>query len=335
LLQSNRKRKTEKRGQTLCKPINVCFAQGGGGAKFEFVKKLRDDDSRSVYRCVNCGHVQVLPLPTVTEDEEYYQSDKMYKNLYKDDEAMQNEKNLMHRYHAYVEDQMRKFKMFLKKGERILDIGTGYGWLVEFLRNDGHVADGVEISDEKRELCKHRCGVEIYGWNFLEDVPEVRDKAEYYDVVCLQQTLEHISKPVEFVKRAAYLLKPGGRIYIAVPNENDALKIIEPEYINHHYMRSHLHYFTPDTLTALLHGCGFANVQLCGHQVYGIESHIWWSRNKKPYMQGHMIDLPEALEWINQQYKHKLESELKSNVIIGIGYKKQERETKLMESIID
>jgi 2-polyprenyl-3-methyl-5-hydroxy-6-metoxy-1,4-benzoquinol methylase len=275
-----------------------------------------------VYRCLKCGHVQVAPLPTAGEDEEYYQSDKMYKNIFRDDEAMQKEENLMRRYRFYVEDEFRKFKTFLTKDERILDIGTGYGWLVEFLRNEGYAADGVEISDEKRELCGRRSGIEIYGWNFLEDEPEVQERIGYYDVVCLQQTLEHISHPAVFLTRAARLIKPGGRVYVSVPNENDGLKSVEPEYVNFHYLRPHLSYFTPDTLTKLLLRCGFADVTIHGHQVYSIENHIWWTRNKKPYLQGHLIDLPEPLEWINRRYKDALESEMKSNVIIGVGYKR-------------
>ena len=291
------------------------------GNKLSFIHKLRDEDKRNVYRCMTCEHIQVLPLPTAAEDEEYYQSDKMYKNIFLDNSAMQKEENLMIRFRAYVKDEVEKLKNYISKDDHILDIGTGYGWLVEFLRNDGYLADGVEISNEKRELCKLRCGIDIFGWNFMVDVPEVRDKYGYYDVICLQQTLEHISSPINFLQRAMKLLKPGGRIFVSVPNQNDNLKIIEPEYINYHYCRSHLSYFTPQTLTFALNLCGFKNIKIYGHQVYSIENHIYWVRNKRPYLNSHLIDLPNGIEWINRIYKKKLEDELSSNVIIGIGYK--------------
>ena len=291
-------------------------------SEFEFVHSLRDDDSRSAYRCMNCEHIQVIPLPTVEEDAEYYASDKMYKNIFKGNSIMQKEENLMERYRTYVEDELRKFATFIKRGERILDIGTGYGWLVELLRNDGYQVDGVEISEEKRILCRRRCGIEIYDWNLMGDSSEMRSKQGYYDIVCLQQTLEHISDPVSFLLRVSDLIKPDGRIFVSVPNQNDILKTIEPIYEKYHYLRPHLSYFTSQTLSLLLCNCGFKNIEVYGHQVYSIENHIWWLRQKQPYLNAHLINLPEPLEWINKIYKNQLESELISNVIIGIGYKK-------------
>jgi 2-polyprenyl-3-methyl-5-hydroxy-6-metoxy-1,4-benzoquinol methylase len=181
-------------------------------AEFEFIHKLRDDTTRNVYKCGSCGHVQVLPLPTVEEDNEFYQSDTMYKSIFSGRSEFQKEENLMYRYRDFVYEQAEQFEKHLTNihKPKILDIGTGYGWLVEFMRGKGFDIDGIELSDEKRDLCKQRCGIELFDWNFLVDSPDLREKTNHYDVICMMQTLEHIGDPITFLRRASRLLKPKG-----------------------------------------------------------------------------------------------------------------------------
>ena len=293
-------------------------------ARFEFVNRLRDDNTRNAYRCLSCGHVQVLPLPTQEEDNEFYQRDIMYKSTYTGNNELQKEENLMYRYRNFVYEQSEQLEKHLDRSKRqkILDIGTGYGWLVEVLRGKGFDIDGVELSAEKRELCKKRSGIDIFDWNFLIDSPDVREKKCYYDVICMMQTLEHISNPKAFLLRASELLKPGGMIFIDVPNFDDYLKAELSEYNNFAYTRMHLSYFTPDTLKFCLENSGFDAVETYGHQLYSFENALWWLRESRPFLDYHQIDVPKQLHFLNIIYKQKLEAEKKSNLLIGIGYKK-------------
>jgi 2-polyprenyl-3-methyl-5-hydroxy-6-metoxy-1,4-benzoquinol methylase len=245
----------------------------------------------------------------------------MYKEIFQDNAALQNEEFLMQRYKIFVKEQANTLVKYIQANKRILDIGTGYGWLVEFLRNKGYEADGVEISDEKRALCKHRCGIKLFSWNFLDNTPEVLDKECYYDVICLMQCLEHISSPVEFIERAGRLLKKGGMIYIDVPNYDDYLKICLREYENFSYSRQHLSYFTGKMLMECMRRAGYKDISIFGHQIYSFENALWWLKEKRPFLDYHQIEVPERLNWLNDVYKNKIESEMKSNCLIGIGYK--------------
>jgi 2-polyprenyl-3-methyl-5-hydroxy-6-metoxy-1,4-benzoquinol methylase len=293
-------------------------------AKFEFVHSLRDDKTRHAYRCNICGHIQLLPLPTMAEDNDFYQHDKMYKSIYTDKRNFQEEANLMYRYRPFALEQVERIERLIHKDNRpkILDIGTGYGWLVEFLRGRGFDADGVELSDEKRELCKNRSGIDIFGWNFLVDCPEAREKDGYYDVICLMETLEHISDPTIFLSRAGKLLKPGGMIYVDVPNFDDYMKAELPEYEDFTYARMHLSYFTPKTLEFCLENSGFIGTKIYGQQTYSFENTLWWLREKRPFKDYPQIDVPQQLEWLNKIYKERLECSLKSNILVAVAYKK-------------
>jgi 2-polyprenyl-3-methyl-5-hydroxy-6-metoxy-1,4-benzoquinol methylase len=298
-----------------------------GEVGLAFVNKIRDDDTRYAARCNHCGHVQVAPLPTVEEDEEFYKKDNMLKNVFKGIKSLQTEEKLMYRMELFVREQADNLEKYLppkseQENIRIIDIGTGFGWLPQFMRAKGYQMDGVEINDEKRELCKQRCGIEIFGWNFLKDEPEVMEKAGYYDALCIMQTLEHISDPVLFLKRASILLKPRGMLIIDVPNFNDYYREYQKEYNDWSFLRGHVNYFTPETLSRVMERCSFSDVKVYGHQAYSIENAIQWWRNKSPSLLGHQFYLPEPLEWINKIYKDKIESELKSCYMVAVGYKK-------------
>ena len=172
------------------------------------IHAVKDDVTRHIYQCEQCKHVQIAPLPTAEEDNEYYQRGDLHTVLTR--EITLQDEALMYRYEDFAMAHAYKIYKFLKPGQKLLDIGAGFGWLVEFLRSKGFEADGVEISNEKRELCKKRCGIDLFSWNLLYDVPEVREKINYYDVVCLMHTLEHIPNPLTFLERAKMLVKAGG-----------------------------------------------------------------------------------------------------------------------------
>ena len=287
--------------------------------KFEFVHKLRDDKTRNVYQCGTCGHIQIIPLPSHNDDEWYYQSNQMYKSALSQISKFQNEENLMNKYRAFSEDEFKYFKKYINKNQKIIDIGAGYGWFVELMRNKGYEVDGVEISTEKRQLVEQRSGIKLFCWNLLYDISDAHK--DYYDVISLIHVLEHISDPKTFLKKAAELLKPNGMIYIEVPNFDDYIKILVAEYDAFSYFRGHLSYFTAKTLSNLLINTGFKNIKIFGHQNYSFENALWWMREKRPFLDYHQIDVPECLQWLNTLYKERVESEMKSTSLIGIGYR--------------
>ena len=296
----------------------LCKHQG-----MDFVNRLRDDKTRCAAKCGHCGHVQITPLPTPEEDEYYYQQDRMMKDTFKEVETLQTEEQLMYRMELFVREQADTFEKYLPSDYdlKILEIGSGFGWLPQFMQEKGWKIDGVEINDEKRILCKKRCGIELQSWNFLYDVPEALEKQGFYDVLCIMQTLEHITDPKTFLNRAGMLLKPGGIIYIDIPNFNDWYREHQKEYNDWSFMRSHVSYFTPEILTKTLEETGFKDINVYGHQPHSIENALHWWRNKGPNFLWHQFYLPEPLEWINEIYKEKIEKELKSSFMVAIGYK--------------
>lgn len=96
----------------------------------------------------------------------------------------------------------------------ILEVGVGGGHFLELARNLGHQVCGTELNPAAAESARMR-GFQIHQQDFNKLKPTT---GLLFDAVCSFQVLEHIAKPREFIENMIGLLKPGGKLYISVPN---------------------------------------------------------------------------------------------------------------------
>ena len=288
---------------------------------FTFINNLRDDGNRWAVRCKTCGHIQVYPIPDSDEHEKYYE-----KNYHKNQSskkmlhADQSNEQIMYKYESLAVAQKESVKTIIPQRSKILEIGSGYGWFVEKMKNEGFEVDGVEISIDRAQLAHKRAGITLINHNFMFDsLPEKMTGC--YDAICMFHVLEHISTPIAFLANVRKCLKPNGMLIVEVPNFFDNNKKLSTAYNNFTYMYEHLSYFTPDTLAYVLKKIGFSEIAVNGMQRYSVENAIWWIRNGKPNTEYQQLELPEGLEWVNQHYKDIMENELKSYAIMAIAYK--------------
>jgi SAM-dependent methyltransferase len=96
---------------------------------------------------------------------------------------------------------------------RLLDMGCGCGLLLREARARGWIVTGLDPSRESIDHLNAMLGpVGVVGT--LEDFHPV----ERYDVITMINVLDHLIDPWEDVKRAAALLRPGGLLYLRLPN---------------------------------------------------------------------------------------------------------------------
>jgi cyclopropane-fatty-acyl-phospholipid synthase len=121
------------------------------------------------------------------------------------------------RKHDYVAEQLR-----LGPGTRALDLGCGWGALLEFMRKRGATGVGVTLSRAQLAACR-RHGLDVH----LYDAREVgRDRFGEFDAVASLGAFEHFCSPGDFragrqdavytslFQRIAGLLPAGGRLYL-------------------------------------------------------------------------------------------------------------------------
>jgi SAM-dependent methyltransferase len=110
-------------------------------------------------------------------------------------------------------DQIGVLKTFLPQG-RVLDFGCSWGYGVYQLMQAGYDAFGFEISRPRAELGRQQLGVEIL--DKLDDLQHVPSQS--VDGIFASHVLEHLLSLKEIFEFFARVLKPGGVVFIMVPN---------------------------------------------------------------------------------------------------------------------
>ncbi len=98
---------------------------------------------------------------------------------------------------------------------RVIDVGCGAGDNMRLLAAAGREVVGVTLSDEEARVVRaggfpcHVCDVE------REDLPV---ETASVDALLFSHVLEHMAWPAAVLRRHVRVLKPGGGVYVALPN---------------------------------------------------------------------------------------------------------------------
>lgn len=115
----------------------------------------------------------------------------------------------------------------LEKGERVLEVGVGFGHFLKKARERHFQINGVELNPSAAELSRSK-GFEIYEI----DLESLSSKTlKLYDVICSFQVLEHIAEPGNFLRGMLGNLRNGGRLILSVPNA-EVMRRIDPNNKN-------------------------------------------------------------------------------------------------------
>jgi ubiquinone/menaquinone biosynthesis C-methylase UbiE len=154
-------------------------------------------------RCLSCGFVFYSPRPDAAEVERHYSGGDRYDAWLRDEKA---------RGALWKRRLARVLKY--QKGGALLDVGAGTGQFLSVARGDFEVC-GTEVSLSAARIAKERYGIELKAGR-LEDIDFGERK---FDIITLFHALEHVPSPSSLIEKCRRLLKDGGIVVIAVPNE--------------------------------------------------------------------------------------------------------------------
>jgi len=159
-----------------------------------------------VWRCGECGLVFSNPMPVpldgvgqhyALEPNEYF---KQHNSELKLDGARHS---------------VRNAERLTGKRGRLLDIGAGRGEMLTAARELGWEAVGIEPSQPFADYAEKLSGADVRR----EPIEHCDFESESFDAVILGAVLEHLYNPDETVREIARVLRPGGALFVDVPNE--------------------------------------------------------------------------------------------------------------------
>ena len=218
------------------------------GEDFEY---RTSPDTFTMYRCERCEVIYLDPRPTRSELGRIYGPD------YHAYTFVEENFGLSYRVRARLETRrILEWCGNLPPGARIIDIGAGDGFHLKLLRRAGDPSWKLEAvePDEKAASAVAASGFIVHQ-GFLEDV-ELEPGS--YDFAIMIMTIEHVDLPLEVLKRARDLLRPGGRLGIVTDNTAapDARLGRGRHWGGYHFPR-HFYLFNRRSLSQLASRAGF------------------------------------------------------------------------------
>ncbi|MBT8304465.1 MAG: class I SAM-dependent methyltransferase, partial [Bacteroidia bacterium] len=155
--------------------------------------------------------LETYPQPSKESLPKYYKSEDYISHT-------DTKRNLFEWAYHLVRKTTLKSKLSLLEtfnidAKNLLDVGCGTGDFLLAAKNNDWNISGVEPDEKAREIANEKTNNSVYGIEKLLNF----DKHSF-DVITLWHVLEHLPELEENISVFKSLLKPNGRLVIAVPN---------------------------------------------------------------------------------------------------------------------
>lgn len=209
------------------------------GRKF---KSIFHDGEHGIVKCSHCGLKFANPRATSNEVVDLYGGAYMAN--------LESVRPLL----VKICEKRLTFVERYKNSGKMLDVGCGNGYFLRAAERNGWEVFGTEVSSYSIEYCKKKFGIQIQHGEIFD----TKYAENYFDVITLWHTFEHVKDPITYLQEFNSILKPDGLIFILVPNEKFILNYLKGwNWIGKSEILEHLFFFSVDTLDSMLVNAGF------------------------------------------------------------------------------
>jgi 2-polyprenyl-3-methyl-5-hydroxy-6-metoxy-1,4-benzoquinol methylase len=212
-------------------------------------------------QCSDCGLHFRNPRPTQSEIGRSYDTGDTF-------EAWQAEEAARARMWDRRLDIIQRYAA----GGRLLDVGTGDGRFLTTAQKGGYEVVGTEVSKAGATYARQR-GFDVH----LGQITDLALPEESFDLATIWHVLEHVPDPGAVLRKVHALLRPGGLLAVAVPNE-------ENFFLRNRFGKAkaspfdpltfggeiHLTYFRPATLRSALRTARFELLEFGVDDIYHV-----------------------------------------------------------------
>jgi SAM-dependent methyltransferase len=167
-------------------------------------------------------------------------------------------------------------KKFLGTKDSCLELGSASGYFLATIKEHVNSVRGVESHKLLRQYAQE-IGIET-----AETVGELKNAT--FDRIFMFFLLEHVGDPIEYLKGIKKLMKKDGKLFIEVPNVEDALFSVYdiPPFRQFYFTPAHQYYYSKKTLSTIIEKSGFTEYEIKYLQRYDLSNHMHWMMKGKP-----------------------------------------------------
>ncbi|MCK4669651.1 MAG: class I SAM-dependent methyltransferase [Nanoarchaeota archaeon] len=227
--------------------MDICQVCGSKESKpFLKVMDHAKEATFMLRKCDKCGLIFLHPIPTKKELERYY-TNEYYQRPAKGIVGFL-EKSLFDAIHS---KHLKHIKNYIKRG-KLLDIGCGNGYFLNFAKKKGLDTLGLEMSTQASVFARKR-GLEIIN----KDITQIQIPKNSLDCITMFQVLEHMTSLDTTFKKIDTWLKKDGIFLIEIPNlDSLQFSILKQNWI-HLDVPRHIFHFKRKAFRQLVNKNGF------------------------------------------------------------------------------
>lgn len=217
------------------------------------------------------GFWEIAEKPTAQELQQYY-ANKYYQEARGSYELEYTKDELLY-FRAKLEQRYAVLQHYLpqvcESTGRLLDVGCGEGYALAFFREQGWSVKGIDFSSAGVKAKNPGCTDALVTGDIFALLRAEITTGATYDVVWLQNVLEHVIDPLDLLESLRTLVLPGGLAVVTVPND---CSVTQRGALTHQHIDSafwvappdHLTYFDGDSLANTANATGWECVEMLG-----------------------------------------------------------------------
>lgn len=158
------------------------------------------------HKCLSCGTIQLVPLPTEAELRDAYVSNYVTADHYEENPDLCKASARTY-YHSIV-NVLDEYSI----NKDVLDYGSGWGGLCEMLMNKGIICKGIEMSCEMVSYSQKQ-GLPVQQG----DITAIEKEKDVFSALALCTVFEHLINHDEWMEKARLILRENGLIISLQP----------------------------------------------------------------------------------------------------------------------
>lgn len=198
-----------------------------------------------IWQCAGCSLRFTQDVPDEDSIGRYYASQE-YISHSNTDKGLVNKLYQRVRKHT-LEQKASLIISNTKPQGAVLDVGAGIGAFLSVMKEKGWSVKGIEPDGVARKNAS-----ELFGLMLDEPTQLFALEDRSYDAITLWHVLEHVHRLQEYVAQLKKLLKPDGKLFIAVPNYTSGDAAAYRSFWAAYDVPRHLYHFTPQAMEMLM-----------------------------------------------------------------------------------